>query len=109
MNNIPEMSVEEFENPFLIDLRGISFIPTPMVFWMNQNLNFHEIRLLSYIDFKEHKIKGAGCLVSDQNLAMIMRTSEKTVKNMISSLINRGYIRKENSGLRNLFTIHKEN
>ena len=102
------MSVEEFENPFLIDLRNISFIPTPMVFWVNPNLNFHEIRLLSYIDFKEHKLKGAGCVVSDQNLAMIMRSSEKTTRNMIGSLIRRGYLKKEVSGIRQLFTIHKQ-
>ncbi len=102
------MSVEEFENPFLIDLRGITFIPDPMCFWNNPNLNFHEIRLLSYIDFKVHKVLGTGCSVSDKNLAMIMRTSEKTVKNMLASLIKRGYIRKEISGSRYLFSIYKE-
>ena len=105
--NIPEMSFEEFAHPDRIDLRGIQFIPTAMSFWDDPDLNFHEMRLLSYIDFKQNRRTQTGCFVSDENLAMIMRASVKTVKNMIASLIKRGYLERKFNGYRFLFVVYK--
>lgn len=109
MKEVPELSIEEFSHPFLVDLRSLDFIPYIKEYWfdvISKKLTLKEERLLSYVRVKEWPAKGWGCTASNEDLQMILGgVEEKTVQNMIARLIKSGYLKRKFGKGRHLFAL----
>lgn len=105
VSSIPEMTPDDFSaSTFGVDIRGIEFIPYPIEWFFDESLNVYEQRFLAFVRFKENRRKKLGCILTNSQLSIVMKVSEKRIQNIISDLKTRGYIDVEYDGYRSIFT-----
>lgn len=72
--------------------RIVKGIWIPIEIWEAEDLSWNEKILLMEID--SFTSKGKDCFISDDYIAELLKVGERTARNLVSELINKGYIKK---------------